>query len=67
MLQECRQIIQEYKVVCDELFVELSDNIQPSAWENDDVHDDLVAISDAAAKLHIWKMRLEPMAKVMQL
>ncbi|KAM0518903.1 hypothetical protein ACHAPE_003893 [Trichoderma viride] len=66
MLQECRQIIQDYKIVCDELFVELSDNIRPSAWENGDVHDDLVAISDAAAKLHIWKMRLEPMAKVIQ-
>ncbi|UKZ61252.1 uncharacterized protein TrAtP1_002520 [Trichoderma atroviride] len=60
MLQECRQLLQDCKIVCDELFAKLS------AWARDDIQHGLIAVSDAAVKLHIWKMRLDPMAIVMQ-
>lgn len=70
--KECRRLLEACKIVCDKFYAELSDVMRHTTPSdkmkyNSKLHRKARAASDAAGKLHIWKMNLSLVTQVMQL
>lgn len=70
--KESRRLLEACKIVCDKFYADFSDVMRHSTPSdrmryNSKLQRKAGAASDAAAKLHIWKMNLGLVAEVMQL